>query len=149
MPQVPPQTIRLVTYLQLTWNLPGLFQSENKDRIYLFAQVAHPVAAFAAIASQNLLTIPMWVAGGFRFGFPQLTSALILPFVNKSFFKDNLERAMSVTNGLALCVHHFAATGLYAMVCLHLESLSSMAVFGVPLALQHITIVLKYWQPTL
>ena len=57
--------------------------------VYLFAQVMSATINFGCFFAADLITIPLYTMGIFKFGYPEVTSNLIAPLKHPEFFHNS------------------------------------------------------------
>jgi len=127
------------------WIGPFLVDSPNKGRIWKFSQVFLVPGNFGALVSGSFLGLPLYVFCLFKFGFPELSSKLLVPIYAPSFFEGSLlKRVLFFWDGVATTIHHTSGTIIYAACLLHLDEAKHAAMIVWPLGFQHLFAVLKY-----
>jgi len=120
-----------------------LLSSPHSRDLWLGAQVLMVPLVIAAFVSQSYLGIPLMIVGTFKFGFPEVTSALYRAFAPKNAHKSRIQRFLMLANGVAFIVHHFAGILFFCCLLAHLARATEVAAL-VPLAAQHMISFLKY-----
>ena len=120
-----------------------LLASPHSRDLWMGAQVLMVPLVIAAFVSQSYLSIPLMILGTFKFGFPEVTSALYRAFAPQHARKPRLQRLLMLANGVAFLVHHFAGILFYCCLLSHLARATEVVAL-VPLAAQHAISFLKY-----
>ncbi|CAD7948926.1 unnamed protein product [Amoebophrya sp. A120] len=119
-----------------------LIRMKNKEVFWRFGQVAMVPLCLACMASASWLGLPLWFAALFKFGFPEVTTLLLAPWLmhGKEHWVDVYARFF---DGIGYLVHHTASSIIYAAILSHMVS-PLLFTAAIPLSLQHAVSPMKY-----
>jgi hypothetical protein len=122
---------------------PLLKKTATDEPLWEFAQMLMAPICFTTILSASWFTAPLYAIAIFKFGFPEVTTALTAPFTVMKVGYSSFERAFLFVDGVAYVLHHSASMLAFACVAFDLVPAIHLTV-AVPLAIQHLASVLKY-----
>ncbi|CAD7958279.1 unnamed protein product [Amoebophrya sp. A120] len=119
-----------------------LIRTTNKEVYWRFGQVAMVPICLACMASASWLGLPLWFAALYKFGFPEVTTLLLAPWLlrGKEHWVDVYARFF---DGVGHFIHHTGASIIYTAILAKMVS-PLLLTAAIPLSLQHAVSPLKY-----
>ncbi|CAD7942359.1 unnamed protein product [Amoebophrya sp. A25] len=114
----------------------------HKDAFWRFGQVALVPVTIACLTSASWLGLPIFFVAMFKFGFPEVTTALSAPWVLKNAV-HYVDRWGMFIDGVGYVIHHTGGAIVYGSALGRLIH-PVLAICALPLALQHAVSFVKY-----